>query len=185
MIPAYLYKYIYLLLVTVLTLTVVKYRRSLKVNESIIGSALLCLFMVLFIGFRPVSIYFVDMVNYANWWGGTWWGFDWETENLLFDNLFQYMGSIFPDGTVFFVLMAAIYFTGMLIVCRKLFPSNTLIVFLVCLAAFSTFSYGTNGIKAGAAASLFLVALAYRNNIVVSIFSCFCHGAFIILCKCR
>lgn len=178
MIPAYLYKYIYLLLVTVLTLTVVKYRRSLKVDESIIGSALLCLFMVLFIGFRPVSIYFVDMVNYANWWGGTWWGFDWETENLLFDNLFQYMGSIFPDGTVFFVLMAAIYFTGMLIVCRKLFPSNTLIVFLVCLAAFSTFSYGTNGIKAGAAASLFLVALAYRNNIVVSIFFLFLSWGF-------
>lgn len=178
MIPAYLYKYIYLLLVTVLTLTVVKYRRSLKVNESIIGSASLCFFLVLFIGFRPVSIYFVDMVNYANWWGGTWWGFDWEAENLLFDNLYQYMGSIFPDGTVFFVLMAAIYFTGMLVACRKLFPSNTLIVFLVCLAAFSTFSYGTNGIKAGAAASLFLVALAYRDNIVVSIFFLFLSWGF-------
>lgn len=169
MIPAYLYKYIYLLLVTVLTLAVVKYRRSLKVTESIIGSALLCLFMVLFIGFRPVSIYFVDMVNYANWWGETWWGFNWEAENLLFDNLYQYMGSIFPDGTVFFVLMATIYFIGMLVVCRKLFPSNTLIVFLVCLAAFSTFSYGTNGIKAGAAASLFLVALAYRDKMWLSI----------------
>lgn len=169
MIPAYLYKYIYLLLVTVLTLAVVKYRRSLKVTESIIGSALLCLFMVLFIGFRPVSVYFVDMVNYANWWGETWWGFNWEAENLLFDNLYQYMGSIFPDGTVFFVLMATIYFIGMLVVCRKLFPSNTLIVFLVCLAAFSTFSYGTNGIKAGAAASLFLVALAYRDKMWLSI----------------
>lgn len=169
MIPAYLYKYIYLLLVTVLTLAVVKYRRSLKVTESIIGSALLCLFMVLFIGFRPVSIYFVDMVNYANWWGETWWGFNWEAENLLFDNLYQYMGSIFPDGTVFFVLMATIYFIGMLVVCRKLFPANTLIVFLVCLAAFSTFSYGTNGIKAGAAASLFLVALAYRDKMWLSI----------------
>ena len=179
MIPAYLYKYIYLLLVTVLTLTVVKYRRSLRVNESITGSALLCLFMVLFIGVRPVSIYFVDMVNYANGWGRcTWWGFDWEAENLLFDNLYQYMGSIFPDGTVFFVLMAAINFTGMLVVCRKLFPSNTLIVFLVCLAAFSTFSYGTNGIKAGAAASLFLVALAYRDNIVVSIFFLFLSWGF-------
>ena len=178
MIPAYLYKYIYLLLVTVLTLTVVKYRRSLKVNESIIGSALLCSFMVLFIGFRPLSVYFVDMVNYAHWWGATWWGFNWDVENLLFDTLYQYMGSVFPDATVFFVLMATIYFTGMLVVCRKLFPSNTLIVFLVYLAAFSTFSYGTNGIKAGAAASLFLVALAYRDNIVVSILFLFLSWGF-------
>ncbi|WP_291593818.1 EpsG family protein [Bacteroides sp.] len=178
MIPAYLYKYIYLLLVTVLTLTVVKYRRSLKVNESIIGSALLCLFMVLFIGFRPVSIYFVDMVNYANWWGGAWWGFNWSAENLLFDNLYQYMGSVFPDGTVFFAVIAGIYFVGMLVACRKLFPANTLIVFLVCLAAFSTFSYGTNGIKAGAAASLFLVALAYRDNIVVSVLFLFLSWGF-------
>jgi len=170
MIPAYLYKYIYLLIVTVLTLAVVKYRRSLKMNESIIGSAFLCLFMVFFIGFRPLSAYFVDMVNYANWWGtSTWWGFDWEAENLLFDNLYQYMGSVFPDGTVFFVVIAAIYFTSMLVACRKLFPSNTLIVFLVCLAAFSTFSYGTNGIKAGAAASLFLAALAYRDKMWLSI----------------
>lgn len=65
------------------------------------------------------------------------------------------MGSVFPDATFFFGLIAAIYFIGMFVACRKLFPSNTLIVFLVCLAAFSTFSYGTNGIKAGAAASLF------------------------------
>ena len=32
------------------------------------------------------------------------------------------------------------------------------------MGAFSTFSYGTNGIKAGAAASIFLLAIAYRDN---------------------
>ena len=169
MIPAFLYKYIYFLIITVLTLSEVQRLRSLNEKEGSLGSLFLCLFMVFFIGFRPVSGLFVDMVNYAHWWGGDWQGFDWNTENLLFDNLYQYMGSVFPDATFFFGLIAAIYFIGMFVACRKLFPSNTLIVFLVCLAAFSTFSYGTNGIKAGAAASLFLVALAYRKQLVVSI----------------
>ena len=35
---------------------------------------------------------------------------------------------------------------------------------MVFLGAFSTFSYGTNGTKAGDAAALFLCALAYRND---------------------
>ena len=37
------------------------------------------------------------------------------------------------------------------------------------LAAFSTFSYATNGIKAGAAASLFILAMGYRENLKVCI----------------
>ena len=171
MIPAVLYKYIYLFLVTTLTFALVDNRKSIDRREDISGGLFLCLFMILFIGLRPVSgRYFVDMANYAAWWGlAMWTGFDWETENLLFDNLYVFMGNIFPSPYMFFLLIAAIYFTCMFVACRKLFPANTLIAFLVCLAAFSTFSYGTNGIKAGAAASLFLVALAYRDRIWVSI----------------
>lgn len=171
MIPAFLYKYIYFLIVSVMTVTIVRNRKDLEEKENATGCWLLCIFLILFIGTRPVSgRYFVDMTNYANWWGlHKWHGFNWNAENLLFDNLYGYMGNIFPDATYFFVLIAVIYFVCMLIVCRKLFPSNTLIVYLVCLAAFSTFSYGTNGIKAGAAASLFLVALAYRDKMLISI----------------
>lgn len=180
MISAFLYKYIYLLIVTVLTLAVIKYRKSLKTNEGLTGSVLLCLFLVFFIGLRPVSgIYFVDTANYANWWGMfSWNGFDWGTGNKIFDNIYNYMGSVFPDTTEFFVLIASIYFFCMLIACRKFFPSNTLIAFLVCLAAFSTFSYATNGIKAGAATSLFLVALAYRDRIWISILFLFFSWGF-------
>ena len=46
---------------------------------------------------------------------------------------------------------------------------NTLAAYVVFLAAFSTFSYATNGIKAGAAASLFILALGYRENLKVCI----------------
>ena len=51
--------------------------------------------------------------------------------------------------------------------CKRLFPNNSLTAFLVFLAAFSTFSYGTNGIKAGSAAAIFLLALSYRDNLKI------------------
>lgn len=48
--------------------------------------------------------------------------------------------------------------------CRKLFPQNTMLAFLVFLGAFSTFSYGVNGIRAGIASSMFILALAYHER---------------------
>lgn len=171
MIPAYLYKYIYLILVAVLTLIFVGRRRDINQREPLVGSLILCVLLILFIGFRPHSPAFGDTINYSLWWGHiTWKGsFDWHTSSKLFDNLYNYLGSVFPDATIFFVIIAIIYFSCMLVAVRKFFPANTLLVYLICLAAFSTFSYSTNGIKAGAAASLFLVALAYRDKIVVSV----------------
>lgn len=170
MIPAEFYKYIYLILIAIITLLIVKQRNDLNLCEGMGRSIWLCVFLIFFIGFRPHSPVFGDMANYASWWGFTPWnGWDWNTENKIFDNIYRFIGSISPDATPFFVLIAAIYFIAILIACRKLFPSNTFIVYLVYLAAFSTFSYATNGIKAGAAAALFLVALAYRDKIFISL----------------
>lgn len=50
MIPAFLYKYIYFLIITVLTLSEVQRLRSLNEKEGSLGSLFLCLFMVFFIG---------------------------------------------------------------------------------------------------------------------------------------
>ena len=48
MIPAFLYKYIYFLIITVLTLSEVQRLRSLNEKEGSLGSLFLCLFMVFF-----------------------------------------------------------------------------------------------------------------------------------------
>ena len=89
MIDASFYQGIYLFIVTLLTLITVSYRRSLTTIEPIVGSVILCIFLVLFIGFRPVSYLFVDMMNYNSWWGlYEWEGFDWGAQNVLFDNLY-------------------------------------------------------------------------------------------------
>ena len=178
MIPASLYQTIYLLIVTVISIAVCfKYQsrngfKDYRGNQ--ISIIIAVIFFVIFIGLRPLSgRYFGDMANYANWYHafveGDSFFFDWSAENLLFDNLFAWWGSEYLGYTSFFLFIAAIYFGAAYLGLRKLFPNNTLAAYLVFLAAFSTFSYATNGIKAGAAASLFILALGYRENLKVCI----------------
>ncbi len=180
MIAARNYYTIYLIIVTIITLFV--YSKYSKKNGNITyplnkrkqdGTFLLVIFMVLFIGFRPESSVFVDMFNYITFYYAFYKGnafvFDKEAENLLFDNYFAWVGSMDLGTTFFFVSVAAIYFICTYIACRRMFPQDTLAAFLVFLAALSTFSYGTNGIKAGAAAAIFLMALSYRKNLKICI----------------
>ena len=180
MIPAAYYQTIYLIIVTLMTLVAYSQYQSRNglrefkhtTTDTIAGA--LVVFMVVFIGLRPVSgHYFVDMANYVKHYTYIYEGepfyFDTNAENLLFDNLFAWWGSEQLGYTSFFVLIAAIYFSAAYLGIRKLFPNHRLTAYLVFLAAFSTFSYSTNGIKAGAAASLFILAMGYRENLKVCI----------------
>ena len=174
MIKAEYYEAVYLIIVFILTLIVssrysVTYRDERK--ESPIRSLLLCAFMILFIGLRPVSPVFVDMMGYyLNWedWDFGKIAFYWDQQSLLYDNLRILMSTSQISVDVFILLISIIYFGLMWWSCRRLFPNDTLFAFLVCLAAFSTFSYATNGIKAGSAASIFLLAIAYSDKKVLS-----------------
>lgn len=174
------YYTVYLIIVTIIT-CFVSYNYNGKnglaecssKSKSSWGTFSLALFMILFIGFRPASSAFVDMMNYIEYYHafneGVIFSFDNNAENLLFDNYFAWIGSMRLGTTFFFVSIAAIYFICTYIACKRLFPRDTLIAYLVFLAAFSTFSYSTNGVKAGAAAAIFLMALSYRKNLMLCI----------------
>lgn len=179
-IAASAYKYIYFILITILTLVV--YSKYSSYGSSPMyreewnkGSAvLLVIVLILFIGFRPPSgKYFVDMSNYITHYiylyEGVPFHFDTSVENIIFDNLFMWWGAVRLGYTSFFVLVSAIYFGVSYVGISRLFPNNTFAAYIVFLAAFSTFSYCTNGIKAGAAAAMFIWALSYRDNLWVCI----------------
>lgn len=180
MIPAAYYRTIYLVLVTLMTIVVYgQYQGRNGLREfkhsttDVIGIALV-LFMVLFIGFRPVhGIYFQDMINYVTYYlylyEGEPFHFNWNTDNLLFDNLFAWWGSERLGYTSFFVFMATINFGAAYLGIRKLFPNHRLTAYIVFLAANSTFAFATNGVKAGAASSLFIFAMGYREKFAVCI----------------
>lgn len=131
-------------------------------------SIFICILLCLFIGLRPISPVFVDMTQY---WGlfnryyGEPFQFVWQTRNKIYDNLMAFLVSIRFEPTLFYLLIATTYFTCILISCRKIFPKDTCLVYVMYLGAFSTFSYATNGIKAGVAAAVFLAALPYKNEL--------------------
>ncbi len=178
MFPASLYQPAYLLIVTLMTFYAMSlYSKRGKQynaqNASKTIAFLLLFFIVWFIGTRPTSgVYFLDMANYrVNYdvlFSDHFW-FDKKTNNIIFDNLFYYMASKQMSFESWVMLMSITYFGLMFWACWKVFDKDVLLAFVVYLAAFSTFSYGTNGMKAGVAASLFLVAIAYRNKLWISI----------------
>lgn len=176
---AALYKYIYLLLVTIMTAVIAsRYRNASGIDTydekgGETANVILVLFLIVFIGIRPISGYFFgDTINYANYYlrslDGVPFSFSWKGD-FVFNNWFAWIGSKRLGLTFFFTTIAAVYFGAAYLGIRKLFPNNKLAAYLVFLAAFSTFSYATNGIRAGAAASLFICAMGYRKNLCVSI----------------
>lgn len=187
---AALYQTVYLIVVTVLTAFLsVRYikrvddfavRVSTKTN--MIGYVI-AIAVSLFIGFRPLSgRYFVDMSNYNLFYYVLSYGhefeFSWDKQNYLFDNLFDWLGANYYDITVFFVIISLIYFIVSYKAISRLIPTNPIYAFVVFLGAFSTFSYATNGIKAGAAAALFLCAIAYRDRKWIAAFLLFASIGF-------
>lgn len=181
MIPASLYKPIYWAIVSILSIWVfAKYKyvniagvtakrtRENVRNYDVGASVLFLLVMIVFIGLRPVSgVYFVDMAGYYDWYNHTLedsFTFSLHTDNFIWDNLFAWWIYRKFSFSLFMLLVAAIYFGCAFAACKKIFPNDTITAFLVFLGAFSTFSYGTNGIKAGAAASVCLLALAYKDR---------------------
>lgn len=176
-IPALYYYDVYLFIITILSFSCFSFygRRKgyLQLNAQTDNKRafIAFVFFAIFVGLRPISAVFADMTQYKGVyerWGGSF-TFDWDTENLLYDNQMAWFASIRLEPVLYYVYIALIYFGGTYIACRKMFPSNTYAAYLVFIAAFSTFSFGTNGIKAGSAASMFLIALAYRENLKVCV----------------
>lgn len=177
MLSGELYQPIYLLVVTLLTLPLLHHYYATRNNTVELASAgkfpvaaaVLTIAVIIFIGFRPYYSGFTDMYNYNEMFYHEknmrqifeW---TWNTANIIYDNFFVWCAINFNTTTPFYVIMAAIYFSGIFLACRLIFPGNTLASLLTYLAAFSTFSYGVNGVKAGAAASIFLVALSCHKK---------------------
>lgn len=176
MLDGYLYHTIYLAVISVMTL-IVYFRYHDRTNEKELAetnsfpfqSALLIVALIIFLGTRPVDKSFVDMTTYDDIfyylkYSRPVFHWNWDELNIIYDNFFAWSATFFETPMPLFVIIAVIYFGCIFIACRRMFPGNTLASLITYLAAFSTFSYGTNGMKAGMAASIFLVAISYYNK---------------------
>lgn len=180
---ANLYEYILLLIATVGTLNLAKRYRVTTFNQVLAerkavasASIVLAVFFTLLIGLRPMgpglSWMWADSANYNysyNMREGAQFFFDPHAENLIWDNLFDWWASNRLGITPLFLLGDAIYFGCTYAACRKWFPRDTTMAYLVFLGAFSTFSYSYNGVKAGIAGAIFLLGLAYFEKRTLSV----------------
>lgn len=173
MLDAYLYRPIFYNLLLILTLYLfIKYREKKGVIENQYKPQktqavyFLASLLILFLGFRPISgYYFGDTSNYFivfNSMKGDIF-FDWKKGDILFNGLMYFCAQIMSvEG--FFTIIAGIYIGCGAKAVTRLFPQNSWIAFLMYVGAFSFFSYGTNGIRNGAAAAIFILALSYMDK---------------------
>lgn len=171
MIPGEYYKFVYLIIVTLCTFSCYnKYRtagRDKVVKGNTGGTFVLALFLAVYIGLRPMGNMFGDSLGYTAHFNSllnSSYAFTLDTENIIFDNLLAWMASLGFSVNAFFIVCALVYFLCRYWSCRKMFPNDTWAAYLLFLAAFITYSSSVNGFKAGAAASLFCVAIAYKED---------------------
>lgn len=147
------------------------------------------LFVVAFIwivGTRPISGgFFGDTSNYAEnyrlmmyssrvptWHDGGEWLFNW----------IMFRCSRMMSVHYFFLIIEILYIVPIYFACKRLIKQNQSLLLLFCLGAFSFFSYGTNGIRNGAACSLVILAITYiqgnfSNKIICALL---CISAYFI-----
>ena len=124
------------------------------------------IFFILLYGFRPISSFFGDTVNYNvtynylqtlgtyNSVGSTTPENDW-----LFSIVMKFCAQIMSVH-YFFVIVISFYILMMFQGCRNLDNRHGATLMLFCIGAFSFYSYAVNGIRNGVACSFVILALA-------------------------
>lgn len=139
-------------------------------NSNNIFVFLYIVFLVIFLGLRPISgYYFGDTSNYALWFQNMVYQDSYESDESKewFFNWLMYTCSKTIDVHGFFLIIEIFYIVPVLWACYKFVGNHYLLMFLVCMGAFSFYSYGTNGIRNGMACSLIIAALACVNRNIV------------------
>ena len=121
--------------------------------------------VLLYMGTRPISFVFGDMINYAD-------GFQklQLNPNLEIDNdyIFWYFTKLCAqmiDAREYFFLIAVIYILPNYFFVKKYFKEYWYIPLLMIFGSYSFWPFGVNGIRNGMATSIFILALLfYKNN---------------------
>ena len=165
-----LYNPIYLLLMTLLVL--IHFFRIYPMGEDrlldqpkgMYQGLILTVILVLFIGLRPVSgRFFGDMGMYNHMYKMIASGMEAQVKgsDILFTGIVYFLGRMALPSWFFFLVMEIIYIVPIFLACRRLSKENQYTLLLFAFTAMSFFSYGTNGIRSGAASSILLLGITF------------------------
>lgn len=134
-------------------------------NEAMLFLARACvLFMIVFLGLRPISWVFGDMWNYnkmfllyAN-------GAQIKDQEAVF-SAGLWIFANYSDAHVFFFLCLVGYVLSIVVACRRFLGNYWPYGFFFSASIFDFYGYAVNGIRQGLASSLFLLALSSRKPV--------------------
>ncbi len=168
MIPAILYKSVYINIVLILTLCYILSlkqqtdKQILKGTTDYLPAFILSIIVAFYMGLRPVSMAFGDTVVYNR---------IYLMNDAMFRSQFHEGEELFGwimetcrpimDIKGFFLLIDISYLGFMFWGCKRLMPNNTMAAVLFNIASFSFFTFGTNGIRNGLACSIVILGFAF------------------------
>lgn len=142
------------------------------------GGIIIGIFLIIFIGLRPISAIFGDTAVYAigyNRMVPIYATIDWHQE-WLFNVISVWCRSQGFHVSAFFLIIETGYIGLMLWAYKRALPENFWMASLFALSAFSFFSYGVNGMRNGLACSMVTLAIVFAakdKNYIVAGVLCF------------
>lgn len=133
-------------------------RSNFKFNNSLGISVFI--FILLYMGLRPISGIFTDMFTYNRMFIRYSYGDSITSTNDVVFHIFTKFCSQIMNAQTYFFICAVLYIIPLYLVCKKWFKEYWYYAFLMLVVSFSFWPYGVNGIRNGIATSLFLFGLS-------------------------
>jgi hypothetical protein len=153
-------------------------------SEKSLNALLLLIIVTLYCGLRPIGGGFIDMYTYNETFeyyadGGNLRN----THDLLWSVFMKFCSNIMT-AEMFFLVCAILYVAPLYKAAKNWLGWDKYLLFLMFIASFSFWAYGTNGIRNGIATSLFVLGVSYTNKrilqYVIVTLSFFIHASTII-----
>ena len=152
--------FLFLVLFTLLHTRVLKIDDPKNIKFITVAGFIILVFVILYLGQRPISgKYFGDMRTYSIYYAKYQAGAPILGTKDVFFHMFMKTCSYFLSVHMFFTICVMIYTLPLVRISRVLFKEYWYYAFFMFVVSFSFYTYGANGIRNGAAGSLFLLGL--------------------------
>ena len=136
-------------------------------NVSKVMGYLLLTFVGVYMGTRPISYVFADMATYARVYNNIQAGQPRIIEKEFIFNYFMVFCTKIMNDRSFFFVCATIYILPCYFFAKKYGGTYWYFVFLIFVASYMFWPFGTNGIRNGLGTSVFLLALCFYDRKII------------------
>lgn len=163
--PIYYHVLLVFILVTFFHTQITAINSQLNLRYIKIAGVALFLFVLLYMGLRPIHGVFVDMTTYNRGFQRYAAGGEIRSEKDLFFHIFTQSSAKIMNAQTYFLVCASIYVIPLYVVSVKWFKRYWFYAFLLLVGSFTFWAFGTNGIRNGMAGSLFLLGISRDRRI--------------------